>query len=52
VHNVDDSTKIVAIHETMNAKDMCILLAEGNHQQMGPNWTLVERLGYLNLGKD
>ena len=50
VHNVDGSTKMVAIHETMNAKDVCILLAERNHQQMGPNWTLVERLADLHLG--
>lgn len=52
VHNVDGSTKMVAIHETMSAKDVCILLAERNHQQMGPNWTLVERLSDLHLGKD
>ena len=50
VYNIDGSTKMVAIHETMNARDVCILLAERNHQQMGPNWTLVERLSELHLG--
>lgn len=43
---------MVAIHETMTSKDVCILLAERNHQEMGPNWTLVERLSDLHLGKD
>ncbi len=51
VHNVDGSTKMVAIHEAMNARDVCILLAERNHQEVGPNWTLVERLADLHLGK-
>ncbi len=51
VHNVDGSTKMVAIHEAMNARDVCILLAERNHQEVGPNWTLVERLADLHLGE-
>ncbi len=51
VQNVDGSTKMVAIHEAMNARDVCILLAERNHQEVGPNWTLVERLADLHLGK-
>lgn len=50
VHNVDGSTKMVAIHEAMNARDVCILLAERNHQEIGPNWTLVEKLTDLYLG--
>lgn len=50
VHNVDGSTKMVAIHESMNARDVCILLAERNHQEIGPNWTLVEKLTDLYLG--
>jgi hypothetical protein len=50
VHNVDGSTKMVAIHEVMNARDVCILLAERNHQEIGPNWTLVEKLTDLYLG--
>ena len=50
VHNIDGSTKMVAVHETMNVRDVCILLAERNHQEMGPNWTLVERLADLHLG--
>lgn len=49
-HNVDGSTKMVAIHEGMNVRDVCILLAERNHQEIGPNWTLVERLTDLHLG--
>lgn len=50
VHNVDGSTKMVAIHESMNSRDVCILLAERNHQEIGPNWTLVEKLTDLHLG--
>ena len=41
---------MVAIHESMNARDVCILLAERNHQEIGPNWTLVEKLTDLYLG--
>ena len=51
VHNVDGSTKMIAIHEQMNARDVCILLAERNHKPIGPNWTLVEKLADLHLGK-
>ena len=51
VHNVDGSTKMVAIHESMNSRDVCILLAERNHQEIGPNWTLVEKLTDLHLGR-
>lgn len=50
VYNIDGSTKMVAVHEAMNVRDVCILLAERNHQDMGPNWTLVERLADLHLG--
>ena len=51
VHNVDGSTKMIAIHEQMNTRDVCILLAERNHKPIGPNWTLVERLTELHLGE-
>ena len=51
VHNVDGSTKMIAIHEQMNARDVCILLAERNHKSIGPNWTLVEKLSELHLGE-
>ena len=51
VHNVDGSTKMIAIHEGMNVRDVCILLAERNHKQVGPNWTLVEKLVDLHLGE-
>jgi hypothetical protein len=49
VHNVDGSTKMIAIHEQMNTRDVCILLAERNHKPIGPNWTIVERLTDLHL---
>ena len=52
VHNVDGSTKMVAIHEQMNTRDVCILLAERNHKSVGPNWTLVEKLTDLHLGRE
>ena len=48
---MDGSTKMIAIHEQMNARDVCILLAERNHKPIGPNWTLVERLTDLHLGE-
>ena len=48
-HNVDGSTKMVAIHEGMTARDACILLAERNHQDMGPNWTIIEKIPDLHL---
>lgn len=51
VHNIDGSTKMVAVHEAMNARDVCILLAERNHQEVGPNWTLIEKLTDLHLGE-
>lgn len=51
VHNVDGSTKMIAIHEQMNTRDVCILLAERNHKPIGPNWTLVEKLNDLHLGE-
>ena len=51
VYNVDGSTKMVAIHEGMNSRDVCILLAERNHQDIGPNWTLFEKLTDLHLGR-
>ena len=49
-HNVDGSTKMVAVHEGMTARDMCVMLAERNHQELGPNWTVVEKIPDLHLG--
>ena len=42
---------MVAIHEGMTARDACVLLAERNHQDMGPNWTIIERIPDLHLGE-
>ena len=47
---MDGSAKMVEVHASMSAKDLCILLAKKNHEEMGPNWTLVERLTDLHLG--
>lgn len=43
--------KTVAITEGMTARDVCFLLAEKNHQDLGPNWTIVEKIPDLHLGK-
>ena len=42
---------MVAIHEGMTARDACVLLAERNHQDMGPNWTIIEKIPDLHLGE-
>lgn len=42
---------MVAIHEGMTARDVCVMLAERNHQDMGPNWTIVEKIPELHLGR-
>lgn len=42
--------KTVAITEGMTARDVCFLLAEKNHQDLGPNWTIVEKIPDLHLG--
>ena len=50
-YNVDGSTKMVAVTEDMTSRDVCFLLAERNHQEIGPNWTIVERIPDLYLGQ-
>ena len=46
----DGSSKMVLINEEMNAYDVCMMLAKKNHQNIKPNWTLVERLEDFELG--
>ena len=41
---------MIAVHESMTARDVCFLLADRNHQELGPNWTIVEKLTDLHLG--
>jgi len=48
--SVDGSSKMAVVDEQMDARDVCMVLAEKNHQSFGPNWTLVERLEDLELG--
>ena len=50
VFSIDGSSKMVAIHNGMNARDVCLLLAERNHLDIGPNWTVVENITDLQLG--
>jgi len=49
--SIDGSHKMAVVDETMDACDVCMILAEKNHQNFGPNWTLVERLEDFELGK-
>ena len=49
--NADGSTKMMVADETMTAWDVCKILVEKNRTQLGPNWTLVERLPHLHLGE-
>ena len=49
-YNVDGSSKMIAIHGGMSARDVCFMLADRNHLDLGPNWTIVEKLTDLHLG--
>ena len=49
--SVDGSSKMAVVDEQMDARDVCMILAEKNHQNFGPNWTLVERLEDFELGE-
>ena len=42
---------MIAIHGGMSAREVCFMLADRNHQDLGPNWTIVEKLTDLHLGK-
>lgn len=48
--SIDGSSKMAVVDENMDARDACMILAEKNHQNFGPNWTLVERLEDFELG--
>jgi hypothetical protein len=48
--NADGSTKMAVVDEIMTAWDVCKLLVEKNRTQLGPNWTLIERLPSLQIG--
>ena len=50
--SIDGSSKMAVVDENMNSRDVCEILAEKNHQNFGPNWTLVERLDDFELGKN
>ena len=50
VINDNGSSKMVLITEQMDAYDVCMMLAEKNHENFEPNWTLVERLEDFELG--
>lgn len=47
--NADGSTKMAVVDEIMTAWDVCKLLVEKNRTQLGPNWTLIERLPSLQI---
>jgi hypothetical protein len=51
-YNIDGSSKMVAITDNMKARDVCFFLAERNHQELGPNWTILEKIPDLHLGNE
>lgn len=51
VFNNDGSNKTVVIEEGMTGAVVCYLLVSKNHFEESPNWTLIERLGNVGLGK-
>lgn len=52
VFNNDGSNKTVVVEEGMTAAIVCYLLVSKNHFEESPNWTIIERLGDVGLGKD
>lgn len=50
-YSIDGSTRMVALEDLMTAHDLCVLLVSRFHNQAGPNWTIVEKLPDLHLGK-
>ena len=52
VFNNDGSNKTVVVEEGMTAAVVCYLLVSKNHFEESPNWTIIERLGDVGLGKD
>jgi amyloid beta A4 precursor protein-binding family B protein 1-interacting protein len=51
VFNNDGSNKTVVVEEGMSAAVVCYLLVTKNHFEESPNWTIIERLGDVNLGE-
>jgi len=49
--SIDGSSKMAVVDGSMDARDVCMILAAKNHQDFGPNWTLIERLEDFELGK-
>jgi len=49
--SIDGSSKMAVVDETMDAHDVCMILTAKNHQDFGPNWTLVQQLKDFELGK-
>jgi len=49
--SIDGSSKMAVVDGSMDARDVCMILAAKNHQDFGPNWTLIERLKDFELGK-
>ena len=51
VVNTDKSNKTVVVEEGMTASMVCHLLVVKNHYDESPNWTVVEQLCDVSLGK-
>ena len=51
VFNNDGSNKTVVVEEGMTAAVVCYLLVSKNHFEESPNWTIIERLGDVGLGR-
>ena len=49
--NADGSTKMAVVDDSMTVWDVCLLLVDKNRTQLGPNWTLMERIPSLHLGQ-
>jgi amyloid beta A4 precursor protein-binding family B protein 1-interacting protein len=52
VFNNDGSNKTVVVEEGMSAAVVCYLLVTKNHFEESPNWTIIERLGDVNLERE
>lgn len=52
VFNNDGSNKTVVVEEGMSAAVVCYLLVSKNHFEESPNWTIIERLEDVGLGKN
>lgn len=51
VFNNDGSNKTVVVEDGMTSAVVCYLLVTKNHFEESPNWTIIERLGDVGLGK-